>query len=165
MHDEESGTWPAYVAAVAGLVQSLLLVTAVMAIAIYQAAKLGTPGAQADITPAALAAAEPVAYRPQAMIRLTFHEGSWRLDPQSEQRVRQALSGQEARGAEPWLISLRAHISDPVMRRAAYFRVMIVRNLLLDAGIDATRITLHLEDAPDDEGGTQTVQVFAHHLA
>lgn len=158
--DEESaGFWPGYVAAVACLVQSLLLLCAVMAMTVYQLGIL----AGRKIEAAAVAAVVPPPATDSAQrggIALAFPGTTWRIDAAARERLRTELAKRLREGVTHWRISLRTQTDDTVRRRSGYLRLMVVRNELMLLGVVSGHIDVRLLDAPDDDGsGEQTVRI------
>lgn len=162
MHSEQedAGVWPAYVAAVAGLVQSLLFVSAIMALTLLQVGILA--GRKVDER-----LAKAMAYRPEAQrsgaaqrpsdllpdrrppvaegqVDLRFATEALRLDDPARDRLRALLRQQQAQGMRQWRASIETDLDDPLLRRAAYLRLMAARSVFLEVGIDPRRLTLRL---------------------
>ena len=170
MHQEEEqngGFWPGYVAAVACLVLSLLLISAVMAITIMQ---LGVSvGQMMDAKEAAamVAASKPLPSSPpvdlpppaplkQPTLELTFPKDAWRLDEAARTQLRAEVEQLTRQGVKGWTLSLPAHTNDTLKRRAAYLQLMAVRNVMLEAGVAGDQIDIRMLDAgPELEAQTQ----------
>lgn len=151
--DDDAGYWPGYVAAVACLVQSLLLLSVVMAVTLYQLGMLaGRSRLEQDTTP------QP---NPAALgIALVFPSATWRIDKAARERLRAEVEKQRREGVTHWRISLRTQTDNAMKRRGGYLRLMIVRNELIALGVLGNRIEVRLYDIPDDDqSGGQTVRI------
>lgn len=170
MHQEEEqngGFWPGYVAAVACLVLSLLLISAVMAITIMQ---LGVSvGQMMDAKEAAamVAASKPLQTSPpldlpapvklkQPTLELSFPKDAWRLDDAARTQLRAEVEKLTRQGVKGWTLTLPTHTNDSLKRRAAYLQLMAVRNVMLEAGVAGDQIDIRMVDAgPELEAQTQ----------
>lgn len=151
--EDDAGYWPGYVAAVACLVQSLLLLSVVMAVTLYQLGMLAGRSSLAQDTPPPPTPVEPG-------IALVFPSATWRIDEVARERLRTALARQRREGMTHWRISLRTQTDNTMKRRGAYLRLMSVRNELMALGVAGHRIEVRLYDTPDDDkSGAQTVRI------
>lgn len=164
--DESGGFWPGYVAAVASLVLSLLLIAAVLALTIYQVGLLAGKKVQA----AAAAVVVPEAKAPDdggagasllgAMV-LEFPEQGWRLDAAAQAQLRELIAQQVLRGAQYWRLSLRTDTEDPLRLRGGYLRLLSVRNILLEAGVSGRQVDVRLIHTPEEEGAGRELRILA----
>ncbi len=147
-HEDDAGFWPGYVAAVACLVQSLLLISGVMAITIFMIGLQA--GKRVDAPHPVLApplSAPPAEDSVPDRLDLFFPFTVSRMDDASRQRVRQEMERQRMAGVERWVIRLKTDTQDSLKRRAAFLHVMEVRNMMLGAGVSGTHIEIRLEEA------------------
>lgn len=178
-HDgEEPGFWPGYVAATAGLVQGMLVMSMALGIAIFALSSVVSggpegsvrpigPGGPLDVAPSlpalapepipermALPAAAPVpdvALRP---IRISF-EGDATVTPASTASViGDAISERRALGVRRWLLVSAGDLSDPRQSRATYVRIMGVRAVLMNLGVPANAIEMRMENAGPSTGAS-----------
>lgn len=159
--EEDAGVWPAYVAAVAGLVQSLLFVSAVMALTLLQVGMLA--GRKVDEALASAMAWQPELRRSgpgmtqaegrvssqgtpvqEGQVDVRFAPEALRLDDPARERLRALLRQQQAQGMRQWRLSIETDVDDPLLRRAAYLRLMAARATFIEVGIDPQRLTLRL---------------------
>lgn len=181
--DEDPGFWPGYVAATAGLVQGMLIMSMALGIAIFALGRISSggpdgsvrpigPGGPLDIAPAlpalapapipermALPAAAPIPNVVLRPIRVSF-EGDATVTPSSTANViGDAISERSALGVRRWLLVSAGNLSDPRQSRATYVRVMGVRAVLMNLGVPSNAIEMRMENAetssnPDDVGGS-----------
>jgi uncharacterized membrane protein len=162
MHQEENGGfWPGYVAAVACLVLSLLLISAVMAITIMQlgasvgkmvdqqTAKAMVAARQAQTLPSSALPTKPVPGR-QSTLELLFPQDAWRLDEVAHKLLLTELDRLIRSGVRGWTISLMTDTSDSLKRRVAYLQLIAVRNVMLEAGVIGDQIVIHMSDVKRD---------------
>ena len=156
--DEDAGFWPAYVAAIAGLIQGMLLVLAVMTIALVQV--VTAIGEQAK---AMAEASQKMVERTEAQTELevVFSRLTWRVDAPTRLAIQKAVQQLVGQGVQHWRLALSADLNDGLTRRVAYLRVTMVRNVLLSAGIPGVNIDMALIDTPEasNEDGIQTVKI------
>ena len=163
MHQEEEengGFWPGYVAAIASLVLSLLLISAVMAITIMQLGVSVGQMMEAKQAAAMVATTKrlqvlPPVDRPpvglqQPTLELTFPQDKWRLDDAARTRLHAELVQLNQKGVKGWTLSLQTNTSDSLKRRAAYLQLMAVRNVMLEAGVTGDQIDMRMLDAGPD---------------
>ena len=163
MHSEEDsvGFWPGYVAAVASLVQALLLLSAVLAMAVFQMGM--TIGQQMDAK-AAMAMtikmlsdsdakkAEQQKDDAEAPLNVSFSDAVWQL---SESEVAQVLAELRQLQRQPvsrWRVWLPTQTDDPRKRRLGFLRVMALRNVLIKSGVAADKIDVQLLQVAEVEG-------------
>ncbi len=166
MHAEEDsvGFWPGYVAAVASLVQALLLLSAVLAMAVFQ---LGmTIGLQMDAK-AALAmtikklsdtTANKAAMQKddvEAPLSVTFSDSVWQLSEGEVAQVSTELRQLQRQSVPRWRVWLLTQTDDPRKRRLGFLRVMALRNALLKNGVAADKIDVQLVQVTESEGAGQ----------
>lgn len=171
-HDEEDpGFWPGYVAATAGLVQGMLIMSMALGIAIFALGSVSTggpegsarpigPGGPLNIAPVlpALApvpipermvvpAAAPVPDEALRPIRISF-EGDATVTPASTASViGEAISERAALGVRRWLLVSAGDLADPRQSRATYVRIMGVRAVLMNLGVPGNAIEMRMENA------------------
>ena len=193
IENEDAGFWPAYVASMAGLVQSLLLVVSILAVALYQmggrmAEKMDAAEALQLVSPAPapvpgragmmLAMGRGVQSQPAAarQAALQSRGGTWRLMIRFTgstidlgEKTRGALAEQLQRfdrgladknptngDVKHWQVGLSVDTSDRIATRAAYLRVLEVRNAMIAAGVAPGSIAVRLDPAsPATEIGLQ----------
>ena len=168
--DEDPGFWPGYVAATAGLVQGMLIMSMALGIAIFALGSVSSggpegsarpigPGGALDVAPV-LPALAPVpipermampaaasipddALRP---IRVSF-EGDATVTPASTATViGDAISERSALGVRRWLLVSAGDLSDPRQSRATYVRIMGVRAVLMNLGVPGNAIEMRMEN-------------------
>jgi hypothetical protein len=164
MHAEEdsAGFWPGYVAAVASLVQALLLLSAVLAMAVFQLGLL--IGQQMDAK-AALAmtieklsdtAADQAARQKddaEAPLNVTFSDAVWQLSEGEAAQVTNELQQlQQRQAVTRWRVWLPTQTDDPRKRRFGFLRVMALRNVLIKSGIAPDKIDVQLLQVAEAEG-------------
>ena len=155
MHQEEDngGFWPGYVAAVACLVLSLLLISAVMSITIMQLGVSVGQMVDAQIAAQMAAAAEqtppadvppPPAQANLPSLELMFPPDAWRLDDAARKRLLAEIDRLMKRGVKEWTVSLQTDTNDSLRRRAAYLQLLAVRSVMLEAGVLGSQIELRM---------------------
>lgn len=148
--DESGGFWPGYVAAVASLVLSLLLIAAVLALTLYQvgmlAGKKVHEAAAAVVAPAVVPAVAPRSGETDLV--LEFSEQGWRLDAQAQSLLLEQIRQQVQRGIRNWQLSVQTDTEDPLLLRGAYLRLLAARNVFLQAGVQGDRVQVRLLHAP-----------------
>lgn len=158
--NEDAGVWPAYVAAVAGLVQSLLFVSAIMALTLLQVgmlagrkvdetlartmAKLGAEPSVSSTQRPAVSDIQGAAQTLPDQLDLRFSPQALRPDDEARKRLITELRRQRDAGMRRWRVSIETEIEDPLLRRAAYLRLMAVRAVFIEVGIEAWRLDLRL---------------------
>ena len=178
-HDgEDPGFWPGYVAATAGLVQGMLIMSMALGIAIFALSSVSSggpegsvrpigPGGPLDVAPTlpalapepipqrmALPAAAPVPDAALRPIRIAF-EGDATITPSSTANViGNAISERAALGVRRWLLVSAGDLSDPRQSRAAYVRLMGVRAVLMNVGVPANAIEMRMDNAGPSAAGT-----------
>ena len=169
--DEDPGFWPGYVAATAGLVQGMLIMSMALGIAIFAMSGVSSggpegsarpigPGGALDAAPL-LPALAPVpipermampaaasmpddALRP---IRVSF-EGDATVTPASTASlIGDAIAERSALGVRRWLLVSAGDLSDPRQSRATYVRIMGVRAVLMNLGVPGTAIEMRMENS------------------
>lgn len=163
MHQEEDngGFWPGYVAAVACLVLSLLLISAVMAITIMQLGVSVGQMVDAQMAEQMAAAAEqpppadvpppPPAEATLPSLELMFPPDAWRLDEAARKRMLAEIARLMKQGVKEWTVSLQTDTNDSLRRRAAYLQLMAVRNVMLEAGVLGSKIELRMLDVNPEQ--------------
>ncbi len=156
--DEDAGFWPAYVAAIAGLIQGMLLVLAVMTIALVQVVTVS-----GEQTKAMAEAAEGLVESAEAdnELAVVFSGWAWRVDESTRQGLQKAIQDLKGQGARHWRLVMSTDLNSSLARRAAYLRMTMIRNVLLGEGVLGTQIDMALMDTPDMAGddGRQTVTI------
>lgn len=155
--EEDAGFWPAYVAAMAGLIQGILLVLAVMAIALFQVVTVTS----AQLESMAKLAMQTPQFEAQTEMEVVFSHWAWRVDETTRKSIETAIKEFADNGAQKWRLALTADLSDALARRAAFLRVATVRNILLACGVPGAQIDLALIDTPGatSDDGMQVVKV------
>ena len=152
------GVWPGYVAAVAGLVQSLMFVSAIVATVVYLMGMLGqakhqtteqgaAPAKQAIQAPMPKVSKEAWARSPEyetkdgfRSLSVLFPVDQVKLDAHTEQQVKHALSQLKAAGATQWRVIGHEKADEALSPRQAFFRVQTLRSALIASGIKVDRI-------------------------
>lgn len=164
--NESGGFWPGYVAAVASLVQSLLLIAAVLALTMYQVGTLA--GKKVHAAAAAVVVQEPPAGAAVGgaaaglgEVMLEFPERGWRLDEAALAQLRQQIRQLIGKGAGHWDLSLRTDTDNPQHLRAGYLRLLAVRNVLLEEGVTGAQVDVHLVPASGDGSAGRELRIRA----
>lgn len=181
-HAVSGGVWPGYVAAVAGLVQSLLFVSSVVATVVYLLGILGgqqTPPlvsarpveAQASHAPAqpprtateprraaSVGHSWPGAFKPMVLV---FPVRQVELDGQSQQRLLELVQRWQRDGAVQWRLMAHHQPHDDVGLRRSYFRLQLLRNQLIDRGVDPRAIEMKVLPVSGPLQGEHEVWVMA----
>lgn len=167
---EENNYWPGYVAAMASLVQSLLLLAVILAYAIYEMGLLA--GKRVDQAVALAMADESVQPVPldedtkrdpaklvqklktMGTSEFEFPLNIWQLDDESSAQVRTEVKKRMRQHPGAWLIWVETDTDHAFKRRLAYLRIMVVRNELIRAGIQAPQIETRIlnKQNPGNEG-------------
>jgi len=180
-HDEEDpGFWPGYVAATAGLVQGMLIMSMALGIAIFALGSVSTggpegsprpigPGGPLNIAPV-LPALAPIAI-PERMvvpaeapipdealrpIRVSFEGDATVTPPSTASIIGDAIAERGALGVRRWLLVSAGDLSDPRQSRATYVRIMGVRAVLMNLGVPSAAIEMRMENigtSTTDAGG------------
>lgn len=178
--DEDPGFWPGYVAATAGLVQGMLIMSMALGIAIFALGSVASggpegssrpigPGGPLDAAPLlpalapvpipermAMRAAAPIPDEALRPIRVSF-EGDATVTPASTASViGDAISERSALGIRRWLLVSAGDLTDPRQSRATYVRIMGVRAVLMNLGVPSNAIEMRMENAgtsTTDAGG------------
>jgi hypothetical protein len=183
--DEDPGFWPGYVAATAGLVQGMLIMSMALGIAIFALGSVSSGGPEGSVRPIgpggpldaapvvpalapvpipermALPAAAPIPDDALRPIRVSF-EGDATVTPASTASViGDAISERSALGVRRWLLVSAGELSDPRQSRATYVRIMGVRAVLMNLGVPSTAIEMRMENAgtPTTENGEASVLI------
>jgi hypothetical protein len=182
--DEDPGFWPGYVAATAGLVQGMLIMSMALGIAIFALGSVSSggpdgsirpigPGGPLDIAPPlpalapapiperrAMRTAVPISDAALRPIRVSF-EGDATVTPTSTASIiGEAISERAALGVRRWLLVSAGDLSDPRQSRATYVRIMGVRAVLMNLGVPGNAIEMRMENAGSsttDAGGGAVV--------
>jgi hypothetical protein len=164
--DESGGFWPGYVAAVASLVLSLLLIAAVLALTIYQVGMLA--GKKVNAAAAAVVVQEPSAGESEdgkgrrvGEVMLEFPERGWRLDEAALTQLREQIRQLVRKGARHWELSLHTDTEDPQHLRGGYLRLLAVRNVLLEVGVAGQQVDVRLIHASGDGAAGRELRVRA----
>jgi hypothetical protein len=159
--------WPGYVAAMASLVQSLLLLTVILAFVIYQ---MGVLASKRVDQAAAITLAEHVVQTPQhdvvespsTEIRIHFEQEIWQIDEATKQQIKREVTRPSYIDCK-WLLKISDEMENALIRRSAYLRLMVVRNLILSFEIDANRIETRMlsDSAASTKINRQTVRLVS----
>jgi hypothetical protein len=158
----KDGFWPGYVAAMASLVQSLLLLTVILAFAIYQMSVLA--GKRVDQAVSIVMAEQIVEPLIEKRIRIHgvdvfFSKETWQIDEASRRRIRQEFLSQSSPTGK-WLLWVGTDTEDSMKRRSAYLRLMVLRNELMSLGVTGAHIeTRILSESEGDALLGQTVHL------
>ena len=169
--DEDPGFWPGYVAATAGLVQGMLIMSMALGIAIFALGSLSKggpdgsarpigPGGPLDIAPSlpalapapiaermAMPVAPPISGAALRPIRVSFEGDATVTPPSTANVIGNAISERSILGVRRWLLVSAGNLSDPRQNRAAYVRVMGVRAVLMNLGVPSNAIEMRMENA------------------
>jgi hypothetical protein len=114
------------------------------------------------VAPAASAPAAAQVRNTRNRLQLDYAPGAFTLDASAETQLRASLTAQiGGNGAAQQRVELLARGPDLALsdnQRAAYVRLMAVRNTLLDAGFSADRVTVRI----DAETAASTPSVFVN---
>lgn len=159
----KDGFWPGYVAAMASLVQSLLLLTVILAFAIYQMSVLA--GKRVDQAVSIVMAEQMVEPLVVERIRIRgvdvfFSKEIWKIDEVSKKRIRQEFLSQTSPSGK-WLLWVGTDTEDSIKRRSAYLRLMVLRNELMSLGVVGGNIETRILSQSEEVGGRdgQTVHL------
>jgi hypothetical protein len=182
--------WPGYVAAIASLVLSLLLLLAILSFALTQVGNIVTQYTQeilrntlaakpnkpfepnkpsVNVTPARVrttpGTAEPIAMGvPLRQIKLIF--GVNLSDIPASQLAEVISSIQQIQIQAPddvaWRIWATTLASDSVMERSAYRLLLSARKKLIDQGIQEKRIELRIDKSSTPPPGYQQGEIIIH---
>jgi hypothetical protein len=148
----KDGFWPGYVAAMASLVQSLLLLTVILAFAIYQMSVLA--GKRVDQAVSIVMAEQIVEPLIEERIRVHgvdvfFSKEIWQIDDASRKRIRQQFLSQSS-SIGKWLLWVGTDTEDSMKRRSAYLRLMVLRNELMSLGVAGSNIETRILSEPEE---------------
>lgn len=156
---EQGGVWPAYVAAMAGLVQSLLFVSAIMALALLQIGMLvgrQVDQQQADRWVGEGRKAQRLQGSPQARASVPspsserwsveFDDSSVWLSEQARAELQALVRRQLEQGHRSWRLEVWVEADNVLQRRAAYLRLLVMRNAMVEAGVDSTQIQMSIRE-------------------
>ena len=158
----KDGFWPGYVAAMASLVQSLLLLTVILAFAIYQMSVLA--GKRVDQAVSIVLAEQVVAPVVKERLRIRgvdvfFSTEIWQIDEPSRKRIRQEFLSQSSPSGK-WLLWVGTDTEDSMRRRSAYLRLMVLRNELMSLGVAGANIeTRILSESEESARAGQVVHL------
>jgi hypothetical protein len=161
----DNNYWPGYVAAMASLVQSLLLLAVILAYAIYEMGLLAGKRvdqavalAMADESVQPVPIDEDTKKNPAKLVQklktmgsseFEFPHNIWQLDEGSSSKVRAEVKKRVGQRASTWLIWVETDTDHAFKRRLAYLRIMVVRNELIRAGIQASQIETRILNKQD----------------
>jgi len=178
--DEDPGFWPGYVAATAGLVQGMLIMSMALGIAIFALSSVSSggpegsarpigPGGPLDVAPVLPALAPvpipermavpimvPVPDEALRPIRVSFEGDATVTPPSTASIIGDAIAERGALGVRRWLLVSAGDLSDPRQSRATYVRIMGVRAVLMNLGVPSTAIEMRMENSgtsTTDAGG------------
>jgi hypothetical protein len=178
--DEDPGFWPGYVAATAGLVQGMLIMSMALGIAIFALGSVSSggpegsarpigPGGPLDVAPLlpvlapvpipermAMPIMVPVPDEALRPIRVSFEGDATVTPPSTASIIGDAIAEREALGVRRWLLVSAGALSDPRQSRATYVRIMGVRAVLMNLGVPGTAIEMRMENtgtSTTDAGG------------
>jgi hypothetical protein len=178
--DEDPGFWPGYVAATAGLVQGMLIMSMALGIAIFAMSSVSSggpegsarpigPGGPLDVAPVLPALAPvpipermavpimvPVPDEALRPIRVSFEGDATVTPPSTASIIGDAIAERGALGVRRWLLVSAGDLSDPRQSRATYVRIMGVRAVLMNLGVPSTAIEMRMENtgtSTKDAGG------------
>lgn len=147
MHDAEGGDfWSGYVAAMAGLVQSLMLLVVILACSIYLMSVLASRRVDVAV---AVAQAEVVVDptvdgRWDGGIQILYPTDVWALDEESRGRVQGEVAKSKRVEKSRWLLWAAADTGDAIKRRSAYLRLVSLRGELLGLGVTGPQIDVRI---------------------
>lgn len=172
----EHGTnyWPGYVDALVNVVLNLMFLTAILAVGSFtqgldsasrhQAGK--SVATTAEPARAAPEPARPAVSKPRRRVRaaggatrelrLRFADGTVRIDDGARERLKRELLRHLAQGMQTWQVSVDTDVDDKFLRRTAYLRMMAVRNVFLEVGIEPERFDLRMRSGAP---GQQVVSI------
>lgn len=172
-HDD--GYWPSYVDVLVNVVLNLMFLAAILVVGNFfqglEASKMviapdaGQQGRVLFEQEAPSASRRPL---PQPFaapdlgleqLSMRFDGNAVQIDEQALARLKEELQAQMGRGVRYWEVFIEADVDDGLQRRAAYLRMMAVRNVFLEIGIDAQRFTLRMQPAPVSGVGGQVAYI------
>ncbi len=177
--NDHSGTyWPGYVDALVNVVLNLMFLAAILAIGSFsqglensrrriRAIQEEKQAASANEVrkPAASAHGSRPQQRTQASLRanaqldMRFTNDTIRLDERARERLKLELQNQIRQGVQYWNLSIDTDVNDNHQRRAAYLRMISVRNVFLEAGIDPARIGMRMRPSSAPDNGQQLLHI------
>ena len=180
--------WPGYVAAIASLVLSLLLLLAILSFALTQVGNIVTQYTQeilrntlaakpsqpidpikpsVNSTPARVrttpGTAEPVARgTPLRQIKLIFGVNLSDIPASQLAEVISSIKQIQAPDDVAWRIWTTTLVSDSVMERSAYRLLLSARKRLIDQGVQEKRIELRIDKSSTPPPGYQLGEIIIH---
>lgn len=170
--------WPGYVDALVNVVLNLMFLSAILAAGSFfqglessrrRATTVPADGTAARLKPGrnALTSSaesgspnrEHRAYKDAMQLTLHFADNVVRVDDKARERLKQELQLQISRGIQYWNVSIEADVDDNMQRRAAYLRMISVRSVLMEAGIDPSHFSLRIQPAKVANVGQQTLHI------
>lgn len=143
--------WSGYVAAMAGLVQSLMLLTVILACAIYLMAVLAGERVEQEV---AISIAEqkfePLSNRlsQKAGFEIHYPTDVWEMDPASKKQV--IAEVMRSTSSHPkWELWVGTDTESAIERRSAFLRLISLRSELITLGVQAFQIQtriIHQQD-------------------
>jgi hypothetical protein len=94
-----------------------------------------------------------------AQLGLRFAGNTVRLDERSHELLKRELRRQFEQGVLYWQVTIETDVNDNLQRRAAYLRMMAVRSVFLEVGIDPVRFDLRMQAAKAAGVGAQMVRI------
>lgn len=167
----DDGYWPSYVDVLTNVVLNLMFLAAILVVGnFFQGLQSsGRTAERAAETPEARVAARreppsaalvaqpilPVPDRGFERLSMRFEGSAVRLDEDAAERLKRELMRQREQGAQYWQVGIQVDVDDTLQRRAAYLRMMAVRSVFLEIGIEPQRFSLRMEPSPVGGVGSQ----------
>ena len=92
-------------------------------------------------------------------LNMHFADFTVRLDDNARERLKRELLQQMSLGVQYWQVSIDLDVNDNMQRRAAYLRMISVRSVFVDLGIDPNRVSLRMQAAEVASVGEQVVRI------
>jgi hypothetical protein len=189
-HDDDPGFWPGFVAATAGLVLGLLIMAMVLGISLYVLGQLVSltdkkavhgPEARADaasqppvvtarLPPPPVWSSDPIERPTQPLVgvepvrplvTLEFVGQSVQVPSSAQKELTKSVQQAMSAGVREWLIEIHTDEQDLSRQRAAFLRLMAVRNVLMSADVPASAIVTQRKNSGANPDDFDLVKVFS----
>jgi hypothetical protein len=180
-HNDQQGNsyWPGYVDALVNVVLNMMFLVAILAAGSFTVGMEGmrkqlmggTGGgrktqASAEKNPGGRF---PGAGRPgfdqaggavrAANLGVRFNGSTMSIDDNAREGLKEELKRQVDQGVNHWMVSVDVDIEDRTQRRAAYFRMISIRNVFLEAGIAPAMFDMRMYPGEAGGSGNQVVRI------
>jgi hypothetical protein len=179
-NEHSNSYWPGYVDALVNVVLNLLFLAAILAVGSFTQGLENsrkvlkemsgvddtarkTTGDTAPRSPAESRSQmrDQAPSREELKLILHFADYTVRLDDSARERLKRELQRQISQGVQYWQVSIDADVEDNTQRRAAYLRMISLRSVFLEVGIDPSRFSLLMQSAPVENVGQQRVHIVS----